>query len=101
MAGGINVAAKSGLPYPRLSLEVVLQQDPEVLLFPVGKTEGISVAEQEAWRQWPTIAAVHRGRLHQIPADLLNRPGPRIVQALEVLADALHPELTVRRSITQ
>ena len=100
MAGGINVAAGSGMPYPRLSMEVVLQQDPEVLLFPVGKTEGISVAEQEAWRQWPTITAVSRGRLHQIPADLLNRPGPRIVQALEILADTLHPELTAHRPIT-
>jgi iron complex transport system substrate-binding protein len=100
MAGGINVAAKSGQPYPRLSMEVVLQQDPEVLLFPVGKTEGISAAEQEAWRQWPTIKAVSRGRLHQIPADLLNRPGPRIVQALEILADTLHPELTAHRPIT-
>lgn len=91
MAGGINIAAQSGMPYPRLSMEVVLQQDPEVLIFPVGRTEGISADDQQAWRQWPTITAVARGRLHQIPADLLNRPGPRIVQALEVLAEILHP----------
>jgi iron complex transport system substrate-binding protein len=92
MAGGINVAAKSGMPYPRLNLEVVLQQDPEVLVFPVGRTEGTSAAEQEAWRQWITLTAVARGRLHEIPADLLNRPGPRVVEALERLAEILHPE---------
>jgi len=101
MAGGLNVAAKSGMPYPRLSMEVVLQQDPEVLIFPVGKTEGISAEEQQAWRQWPTITAVARGRLHQISADLLNRPGPRIVQALELLADILHPDLAASRPTTQ
>jgi len=94
MAGGINIAAQSGMPYPRLSMEVVLQQDPEVLLFPVGKSEGISADEQQAWRQWPAMTAVARGRLHQIPADLLNRPGPRIAQALELLAEILHPAST-------
>lgn len=91
MAGGANVAAQSSTPYPRLSMEVVLQQDPEVLVFPIGKAEGISESEQQAWRQWPTMTAVKQGRLHQIPADLLNRPGPRIVQALGLLTDILHP----------
>ncbi|HXV67444.1 MAG TPA: cobalamin-binding protein [Nitrospira sp.] len=101
MAGGINVAAKSGTAYPRLSMEVVLQQDPEVLLFPVGQSEGIPAGEQEAWRQWPAITAVARGRLHQISADLVNRPGPRIVQALEVLAGILHPAATESRTVPQ
>ena len=97
MAGGTNVASQSSTPYPRLSMEVVLQEDPEVLVFPVGKAEGISASEQQAWRQWPTMTAVKQGRLHQIPADLLNRPGPRIVQALEMLADILHPGSTASR----
>jgi iron complex transport system substrate-binding protein len=92
MAGGINIAAQSGISYPRLSMEVVLQQDPEVLLFPVGTSEGISVGEQQAWKQWSALTAVKQGRLHQIPANLLNRPGPRIVEALEVLSGILHPE---------
>lgn len=91
MAGGANVAAQSSTPYPRLSMEVVLERDPEVLLFPTGKAEGISESEQQAWRQWPTLTAVKQGRLHQIPADLLNRPGPRVAQALDLLTDILHP----------
>lgn len=93
IAGATNVAAQSQLPYPRMSLEVVLQQDPEVLLFPIGKAEGISDSEQQTWRQWQTMTAVQRGRLHQIPADLLNRPGPRIGQALTMLVNILHPEI--------
>jgi iron complex transport system substrate-binding protein len=92
MAGGVNVAAKSATPYPRLSMEAVLQEDPEVLVFPVGKAEGISESEQQAWRQWSTMTAVKRGRLHQIPADWLNRPGPRIAKGLESLAAILHPD---------
>ena len=92
MAGGVNVAAKNATPYPRLSMEAVLQEDPEVLVFPVGKAEGISESEQQAWRQWSTMTAVKRGRLHQIAADWLNRPGPRIAKGLESLVEILHPD---------
>lgn len=98
LAGGVNVAAKSGTPYPRLSMEAVLHDNPEVLVFPVGESEGISDSEQQAWRQWTTITAVKQGRLHQISADLLNRPGPRVVRALELLADILHPKTSSHRA---
>jgi iron complex transport system substrate-binding protein len=101
MAGGTNIVGQSGMAYPRLSMEVVLQQDPEVLIFPVGKAEGISDGEQQAWQQWPMMAAVKQGRLHQIPADLLNRPGPRIGQALGILAQILHPGVFGPQSMGQ
>ena len=91
LAGGINVAAKSAAAYPRLSMEVVLQENPDILLFPVGTAEGISESEQQAWRKWSTLTAVKRNNLRQIPADLLNRPGPRIGKALELLVDLFHP----------
>lgn len=94
LAGGINVAAKSSTSYPRLSMETVLLEDPEVLIFPVGQAEGISESEQQAWQQWSGLSAVKQGRVHQIPADLLNRPGPRIGQGLERLAAMLHPSLS-------
>jgi iron complex transport system substrate-binding protein len=94
LAGGINVAAKSGMPYPRLSMETVLLEDPEVLIFPVGQAEGISESEQQSWQQWSGLSAIKQGRVHQIPANLLNRPGPRIGQGLERLAAMLHPSLS-------
>ena len=90
LAGGVNVAAKSATAYPRLSMEVVLQENPDILIFPTGEAEGISASEQQSWGKWATLAAVKRNNLRQIPADLLNRPGPRIGKALELLADLLH-----------
>ena len=68
LAGGVNVAAKSAAPYPRLSMETVLLEDPEVLIFPVGQAEGISESEQRTWQRWTGMTAVKAGRLHQIPA---------------------------------
>ncbi len=94
LAGGVNIAAKSGTPYPRLSMETVLLEDPEVLIFPVGQAEGISESEQQSWQQWSGLSAIKQGRVYQIPADLLNRPGPRIGQGLERLAAMLHPSLS-------
>ncbi len=93
MAGGVNIGRLGASPYPHLSMEAVLQQDPEVLLFPIGVHEGISEHEQQSWRQWTTMTAIKQGRMHQIPADLLNRPGPRIGAALDLLTGFLHPDL--------
>lgn len=95
IAGAENVGAHATLPYPRLSLEEVLKRDPEILLFPVGTTETVTDEEQRAWRRWTTMTAVKQNRFATVPTDLINRPGPRIVEGLEVLARAIHPEAFV------
>lgn len=91
LAGGTNVAADAKAPYPRLSMEAVLKEDPELILFPVGEAEGIPETEQQRWRRWDSLSAVKDGRFHQVDANLLNRPGPRIVEGLEMLVRILHP----------
>ena len=92
LAGGTNVAAGARSAYPRLNMEEVIKEDPEIIVFPVGSSEGIPEGEQRLWRRWDTISAVKHGRLHHISADLLNRPGPRIVQGVEALGAILHPD---------
>jgi len=91
-AGGSNIASQATVPYPHLNMEAVLKEDPEIIVFPIGKAEGISLAEQQEWLRWTSLSAVKQGRLHQISADILNRPGPRIVEGLETLARIIHPE---------
>lgn len=91
LAGGLNVAAKSTMPYPRLNIETVLLEDPEVLLFPVGSHADIPDDQRRAWQRWTGLSAIKQQRLHPISGDLLNRPGPRIVEGLERLAEILHP----------
>ena len=92
VAGGFNIASQTSVPYPHLNMEAVLKEDPEIIIFPIGKTEGIPLSEQQQWLRWTSLSAVKQGRLHQIPADVLNRPGPRIVEGLEALARIIHPE---------
>ena len=93
MAGGFNIASQSTEPYPHLNMEAVLKEDPEIIIFPIGNAEGIPLSEQQQWLRWTSLTAVKQSRLHQISADVLNRPGPRIVEGLEALARIIHPEV--------
>jgi iron complex transport system substrate-binding protein len=92
-AGGDNMAGRAPSAYPKVSLEEVIRNDPEVILFPVGTTEGISDAEQKQWRKWKGLSAVSQDRLYQVKAELINRPGPRVIDGVQLLARLLHPDL--------
>ncbi len=92
LAGARNAAESAGMPYPRLSIEEVLRQNPEFLLFPTGPFEGIPQAEQDQWRRWTSLEAVKRDQFMHIDSDILNRPGPRVIEALEALITILHPD---------
>jgi iron complex transport system substrate-binding protein len=91
-AGGVNIAEDTAMPYPRFALEEVLARDPELIIFPVGTAEGIPDEDQQQWRRWSNLSAVKHNRLVLVPSVLVDRPGPRIVEGLELLAKAIHPE---------
>jgi len=94
LAGGRNAAEEATTPYPRLTMEEVLRQNPDFLVFPVGRFEGIPQSEQDTWKRWDTLNAVKHDRLFQVQSDLLNRPGPRIIEGLKQLVNVLHPEVS-------
>jgi iron complex transport system substrate-binding protein len=97
VAGGTNVLAKPGLPkYPRISLETVLREDPEVILDLSGQQE--SEAERQAmsaqvralWGQQTQLMAVRKGRVIVGASNALLVPGPRAPAAAQMLFDAIH-----------
>jgi len=97
IAGGTNVLAKPDLPlYPRISLETVLRDDPDVILDLSGQQE--SEAERQAassqvlalWRQDPQLSAVRNGRVIVGTSNALLVPGPRAPEAARLLFDYLH-----------
>jgi iron complex transport system substrate-binding protein len=92
LAGAENVGAVTGQAYPRISMEEVLKQNPDVIIFPVGDAESIPEPEQHQWQRWHGMTAVRTRRLYQVDSVLVNRPGPRIVEGLERLAGLLHPD---------
>lgn len=92
-AGGENIAKDAGSAYPRLSMEVVLQKDPEIILFPTMGGTSSPETDIQQWSRWTTMSAVKNDRLHLVPWALISRPGPRLVQGLAALAKAIHPEI--------
>lgn len=90
-AGGFNVAATSGEPWPHLSLERVVIDAPEVI---VDTGMGPSDADEsiEFWKPLATIPAVRDERIVGAGRLDLLRPGPRIGEALEAMARFIHPE---------
>jgi iron complex transport system substrate-binding protein len=89
-AGGHSVTADVNEAWPRLSDEAALASRPEAIIMlsgAMGATASTEVAS--ALRNSP---AVKNGRVYVIDGDLLTRPGPRLVDGLEQIARALHPE---------
>jgi iron complex transport system substrate-binding protein len=91
-AGGTNVAAGS-TPYPRFSREQVIALAPEVIVISSMEREAVFEQVKAGWMQWPSIPAVQRRSVFIAPPDLFDRPSPRVVDALELLAAFIHPEL--------
>jgi iron complex transport system substrate-binding protein len=97
IAGGNNVLARPGLPrYPRISLETVLRENPDVLIDLSGTQE--SEAERQAsqaaalalWGQNAELTAVRNGHVYVGITNALLVPGPRTVEAAQRLFDYLH-----------
>jgi iron complex transport system substrate-binding protein len=77
--------------HPRLSMEEVTLRDPEVIILG-GMTEKDSNRQKQWWGRWQGISAVRNRCLFVADADLTLRPSPRIVEGLEQVARAIHPE---------
>lgn len=91
LAGGSNVARSGPDRYFQISLEVLLSEDPAVILLG-SSTYGGQTPELVARRHgWQGIAAVKNGAVYLFDDQLVSRPGPRVVDGLEVLARLLHP----------
>ena len=92
LAGGKNLA-EGLVSYPRFSREQVISLSPDIIII-TPMTAGAAFAKVKAqWNRWPTIPAVQKGRIYLADSDLFDRPSPRLVDALEVLARLIHPEL--------
>jgi len=92
LAGGINLA-KGPTPYPRFSREQVLALAPEVLIITSMARGGRFEDVKREWSRWPTIPAVQNHRVLMVDSNLFDRPSPRLVDALEILARLIHHDL--------
>lgn len=106
IAGGTNALAKPGQKSRRVEAKDLVLAVPEVVvLMPCGfhldrtRAEAPVLTRQPWWRDLP---AVRTNRVWAVDgSSLFNRPGPRLVDGLEVLAHILHPDLFRRPPSTR
>jgi iron complex transport system substrate-binding protein len=87
LCGGENVFADLPLIAPEIDREAVLRADPDVII--ASGSGDKPPAALDAWRSFPGLRAVARGHLYAVPADLLQRHSPRILEGAEALCRIL------------
>jgi iron complex transport system substrate-binding protein len=90
IAGGDSIADDLAADWPRLSLEDALHRDPDIILFSKSESFSPSLDEFQHLPGWKDFRAVKNHRLYFI-SDTINRPSPRLIDALEEVAHILHP----------
>jgi iron complex transport system substrate-binding protein len=98
MAGGVNLFGKAGEHSPWMKFEEIIAADPDLILIaPCGfnmDRAAIDLPVLAARPEWPRLKAVKARKVFLGEGNqYFNRPGPRIVESLEILAEILHPEL--------
>jgi iron complex transport system substrate-binding protein len=97
LAGGLDRLSRKGVDSIRIQWQDVLNWAPEVLIVsPCGFN--LSGARHQALRlcdnpQWTDLPAVRQNRVFAVDANsYFARPGPRVIQGIELLAHLIHPE---------
>jgi len=94
LAGGVNIASDASAKYPVYNLETLIERNPEVIIISFWHGSiAASVEAVKSRKRWQIIDAVKNNRVYGINADLVSRPGPRIVDGIEEMARFIHPEL--------
>ncbi|MDR9861960.1 cobalamin-binding protein [Pseudomonas baetica] len=85
VCGARNVFGDLSLPAPQVSIEAVLQRDPEVIL-------AGDQAQLDAWKAWPQVAAVKQEKLLLVTDKGLERPSGQMISATATLCQLIAPD---------
>ncbi len=98
-AGGAESVIETSQDWPQVNLEELLKLQPEFLVFASSHSETVTrtVDSLRGERGWRALEAIQKNRVAVI-SDAVNRPGPRLVEAIEQLARQLHPEAFAEKS---
>lgn len=84
--GGNNVFGLLSMRAPRVSIEAVIQKNPEAIIIGMSEDRKDWV---DPWFKWAAIDAVKNKHIYSVDADLIVRQGPRILQGTKLVCEAL------------
>ena len=92
LAGGINIFADIQEDYPSVSAEQIIEADPDVILGPSSHGDQLTVEVISTREGWQDLTSVQNNAIYLIDGNIISRSGPRIADALEMIAAALYPD---------
>jgi iron complex transport system substrate-binding protein len=104
LAGGTSLFGETGAPSPWISMAEIAAADPDVILIaPCGYEIAASQAEMDVLDhdpQWQALRAVQAHRVYIADGNaFFNRPGPRLVESAEIIAEILHPDVCPKQHL--
>ncbi|MSQ29502.1 MAG: ABC transporter substrate-binding protein [Dehalococcoidia bacterium] len=88
-----NIATGAPTAFPQLTAEAVIGRDPQVIFLADASSASQNLETLAKRPGWSSISAIKSGKVYPVNPDIGNRPGPRIVLALEELGKLLYPDL--------
>ncbi|MDR0934673.1 MAG: cobalamin-binding protein [Burkholderiaceae bacterium] len=86
LCGGRNIFSDLAVLAPRVSLEAVLERNPDVILI---SGSGGSSSGAAFWQRFSIVEAVRKHHIFQVDADRMDRPGPRLLEGISALCGQL------------
>lgn len=93
LAGGVNIFGELEESYPTISAEQIVELNPDAIVGPSSHSDQLSVELIAERPGWENLTAVQEASVYIVDGDIVSRPGPRVVDALELIAAAIYPEL--------
>jgi iron complex transport system substrate-binding protein len=78
--------------YPQVTDEAVLSANPQIVILTEDPAYGGTPDSVYKRANWSTIQAVKDRKVYRLNADIMQRPGPRLVQGLQCVAQIVHPD---------
>ena len=99
IAGGINLFGEAGKHSPWMEYKDLIEKDPQtIIIMPCGYNIQKSIFEIDSLikqKGWQKINAVHNNKVYITDGNqYFNRPGPRIIESLEILIEIFHDDKT-------
>ena len=97
LAGGINLFGEAGRHSPWMTWPELVARDPDVIIvmpcgFDIARSRARDAGPHRSGPSGPPCAPCGPGRVYLTDGNqYFNRPGPRLVESLEILAELLHP----------
>lgn len=89
LSGATNFAEDADADYPHISLELLLQADPD-FYFAIDHQQNEGIQDRPYYEN---LKAIKNNNYYRIEDDYVTLPGPRIIEGLEAVAKIIHPEI--------